>query len=250
MDRPTPTIHTERVSRSDERGPVLLIVVVAVAIALAALKPWQAPAAGDPRAMSPAPIAGLPTRVTLATFTPAPTPAPSPTLSAVEAAALGARDRRQCQSNLGWRVVTMEQSGSRRTRTLLAVDPRSTRDGPGDPRIPTVVLYAERLIGIGYCVPATDGAAVDRARPEVLIWRVGPAGPPVRVVGPVTLDAGLVAAGESYFGPPDGMPALWPPGRYVFEIVPAQPRLPSSFFALEYRTGVTTAGGPGTTPSP
>jgi hypothetical protein len=224
-------VKTTRVGRTD-RGAPLLVLLALAAITLAVLKPWQ------DGGRSTVTGENVPSAV------PVSHAGATPSLSPAELAALAVRDRRQCQSEIGWRVVTMEETGGRSTRTLLLVAPVTLQASPADSRIPTAVLYAQRLFGIGYCEPAEAGPAAP-PRPTVDIWRVPEKGPPVRVQDPVPLDEGLLAAGEAYYGPPAGTASEWTPGRYVFEVL-ARPGSPSrlpSWFALDYHLMATTAGG-------
>ena len=217
------------------------MLLVAAGFALAVLKPWESPA----RTRTIAPV--LPSAAgATAGVAVAPAAIPAPTLSAAELAAQEARGRRQCQSGIGWRVVTMEQTGGRPTRTLLMVAPTKLPSTPTDPRIPTAVLYAQRLFGIGFCQPSSDDRTAAVSSPQVAIWAIPREGAPVPVVQPITLDTALAAIGESYFGPPSTAAIdQWAPGRYVFEVQTDESNALPAWFALEYRdTRTADAGDP------
>jgi hypothetical protein len=247
MDDKPATVEIQRVGRSERRAPLLILLVV-TGLALAVLKPWLASPEGSSASTST--TATLPSAVTLRTPAPVmvatpvpavpPSPRPTPTLSPQQSLALAALDRRQCQSNVGWRVVTIEEAGTRHTRTLLAVTPLVLTTNASDPHIPAVTLYAERLLGIGYCVPSANGAAPDRPKPDVVVWQVPSAGPATLIRDLTPLDDGLMAAGEYYYGPPTGRTAdLWAQGRYVFEILSTAKDARSHWFALDFRFTAT-----------
>lgn len=216
------------------RGPSALALLAVVGMALAILKPWQ----GPERSL----IAGgaVPSPIALERQSLVRPPAAG--LSPADIAARAIRDRRQCQSGLGWRVVTMEETGGRPTRTLLLIAPIPRASSPTDARIPTAVLYAQRLFAIGFCQPSGDGTTAAWPVPRVSLWSLTPPGRAAPVVAPVTLDPALAAAGESYFGPPAGSPMdEWPPARYVFRVQPPDARAAPIWFALEYDTTARAA---------
>jgi hypothetical protein len=236
-DRPVETI---RVRRADRHAP-LLVVLVAAGFALAVLKPWE----GSARTRTVSPVVPS-AAVAVAGVGVTPAALAAPTLSPAQVVAQEARDRRQCQSGIGWRVVTMEQTGGRPTRTLLMVAPTKLPSTPTDPLIPTAVLYAQRLFGIGFCQPSSDDRGAVVPSPRVAIWAIPRTGAPIPEVQPITLDAGLASIGESYFGPPSAAATdQWAAGRYVFAVQTDESNALPAWFALEYRdTRTADAGDP------
>lgn len=234
MDGPTSDEPRVRTVRLQERGHggAIVAVLAAAGIALAILKPWQGalpPAVADEHLRS-RPVEQSASAV--------------PSLSPAEVAARAVRERRQCQSGIGWRVVTMEETGGRRTRTLLFVTPMSVAGSPTDPAIPTAVLYAQHLFGIGFCQPSGDATLPAWPDARVVIWTLPAPGRAVPIRQPLTLDAPLAAAGESYFGPPTALAtSQWAEGRYVFEVRPADGRSAPVWFALEYRESRAAESG-------
>ncbi len=234
--RPEDLVPMERVGGSGRRSMIVAAFVMA-ALGLAILKPWAAPEGPGPAPAGPAAAsAGVPA---IAQATPAPTD--DPVLEQ-------ARQRRQCQSPVDWRIVTMELAADRRMRTLFPVRP-AVADGPADPGIEGHRVWASELLGLGVCVPRgakTGLAGTAGALARVHIWQLHDDEAPVRLNALTTLDEPLMRLGEAYFGPPGsrGRSAVWPVGRYVFQIDALEDGGQPLWFALDYLgDGRTAAAG-------
>ena len=174
-------------------------------VVLALLKPWTAISGGaGAGTISPPPPTATP-------------PSPSPTVDPALAAAL---DRRQCQSDTGWRLVTRERDGDIDSRTLwevpqLAPTASLALDRP-------FRLWAQAVMAMGFCAPgATAELRVEEAT-HVTLSRVLDDGHIASVTNTIVTDTELAALGEIYLAPPKAMsPAgIWPAGDYLFRVQP------------------------------
>ena len=195
----------ERVaSARSSRFAVAVVGLICLMLAVALIKPWQAPRRPG---QSFAPFA-----VATAAPTPVPpTPTPEPTINPLVLAV----QRRQCQSPDEWRLVTAERSITRDTRTMYAASPVEA-SGPNDPAISLSHLYALGLHAVGVCVPRFEGITPEQTLLSVRLWQIAPTGFVREINGAVVTDPSLYRLGEAYWAPPEG--GEWPAGRYVFEI--------------------------------
>lgn len=233
-----PLQHTRR----DRRGPALL-VVAAVAIAIALLKPWTAPpdgrprssaAIGQPTAVAPeaavisttaaASVAGAAPSGTASAASGRTTTAPaSPSTGATPSlhpppgpieAALGGR---ACTSGTGWRLVAAVRNGDARVRDVIPVSLVASADGIGD-AVPIVEVSADELEGIGYCEPLRDRGYSQGFPTRASIWRIDRDGRARIVRGVTALSVAFPPISEPVFAPPRrNGPDIdsWPPGRYA-----------------------------------
>lgn len=176
----------------------LVLIIVVVGLGVAIVKPW------DPG------LSGRPARAD-----PSSSPAEETSLALPTIAATGSIDPLAipCLTDAAsWRVVTVERTSGRETRSWIAIQP-TTAAGPSDPNIPQVRVVADALGGLGFCAPDTPRFATD---PRV--WRVPIAGgsefgtlePLKRLVPAATGHANVYA--------PPASGTAWLPGRYVIEV--------------------------------
>jgi hypothetical protein len=179
-------------------------------------KPWEAIQPGPSLLQATfAPIAGATQAAPPSNDSAATEPAVAPTLP-LDPLLLAAQ-RRQCQSPTDWRLVTVESSLRRETRTMYAATPVEAT-GPDDPTLPLSYLYSDQLRAVGVCVPRSPVVSPTTTLHEVVLWQVESDGVVREIQRPILMDPALYDVGEAYFAPPVEEGATWPPGRYVFEI--------------------------------
>jgi hypothetical protein len=246
------------------RGLSTVVVLVALALGVAVLKPWDwfAPPAAAPGREGAA--------------IPAARPASSPTVAPTPASRdwTGAGPQVACLSGTSWLVVVDQAVGPTVSRSWTRVDPVPAT-GPLDPAIAGTRVYADSVPRIGFCVPDTrvpDPAGFGSTMGQgdapfgVRAWRIQPAsaatGPRhATEIAPALVSGGTLADRGSLYGPPvarsprrgtGSAEAPWQTGTYVFrvELADARPAgLGVAWFAIELRgpwTGLTDA----TTPAP
>jgi hypothetical protein len=226
VQRPAPSVPTERVGRPN-RTVRALIVLGVLFIALASLKPWNAGSGATheagPPTLSAASVPHGPAAATAGVVVPTPLPSLELLLR-----------RRECQDTDAWRIVTTEQSGQLWSSGLLPVTP-VLASGPRDPAIVAQPFRAGQLFAIGYCVPLSAGTDAAAAEARVTIWQQLPGGRPRVLRNLRVLDPGLASIGEVYLGAGSAShPLSWPDGRYVFEAQGAGPGGVSGWFALAF----------------
>jgi len=201
---------------SPDRGPGLLLAVLALFVAIAVIKPW--PASGPPAA----PRLAVP-----------PPPTVAPTADPL------AGIRVDCQDPTGWRVFSRESWARGILRSWRTLDPLVAASGPLDPAIPDLPI-GPGILALGYCA-VWSGAAEppDGATPRAWVLTAsGGAAQPIQLVpASTTLHpplGGLYApppgrsvpprpaatvspAGSAQPGEPPAGPT-WAPGTYVFEM--------------------------------
>ena len=219
------------------RGLSTVVVLVALALVVAVLKPWDwlsPPAVAPGREGAAIPAAG---------------PATSPPVAPTPASRdwTGAGLQVACLSGTSWLAVVDQVDGPVTSRSWTRLDPVPAT-GPLDPAIARTHVYAESVPRIGFCAPgsagatsirgaagdgaAGDGAAGDGAagdgREGLLVrsWRLTPlegsvggsgtaapgARQAVEIVPPV-VSGGTIAEGGALFGPPDGLSGGGASGR-------------------------------------
>ena len=153
---------------------------------------------------------------------------PSPTVDPALAAAL---DRRQCQSDTGWRLVTRERDGDIDSRTLwevpqLAPTASLALDRP-------FRLWAQAVMAMGFCAPGNRRAARG-GMDDVTLSRVLDDGQIASVVNPATPTPNWPRWARSTWPRRKAMsPAgIWPAGDYLFRVQP-QESDPGGWFALQ-----------------
>jgi hypothetical protein len=118
----------------------LAVGVVAMAVAVAIVKPWgvidstagtttRAPVAGEPRSAKAATV-----------------PATDTDRAVVS---------EMCLEPNGWRLFAAERWPDRVARRWVRVEPLSGASGPADPRIPLISEPSLAVLAVGYCAPVT-----------------------------------------------------------------------------------------------
>lgn len=215
-------LHLDRVGHADGRLPVTVAVVV-VLLVLAFWKPWSPsrPAAGT---TSPAPVAvgTADVRSTARSTGVAP-------LVRVDPEAV------PCYSRENWRLVTVEHSGRKDLRTWRVLQPVRARS-PTDPRIPLVVVEAESVLALGYCLPeAPARSGIGRRVPTVTLWQVARRAGVVTRLGTPPFASPLGPQSAFLYRPPGlngAARARWAEGRYIVEVDPGSPE-EANWFAVQ-----------------
>ena len=183
-----------------------VVVLVGVALVIALWKPWESRPAGAPsRSPVPSVAAGE---------------------SAVPSGLAGGRPARPttdpravaCTAGSGWRVVTLERSEGRESRSWMAIEP-APASGPGDTAIPVRDVVTERLLGLGYCPPEADERAL-AGNLSVTVFRLSGRGRPPVVLRRIQPLSRPSPGNATLYAPPAGGRAAnaWAPGRYVFRL--------------------------------
>jgi hypothetical protein len=184
------------------RSPLIIVALLVGGLVVAVVKPW-----GDPTPRSGAPSS----MADLAAVTPTVANSPSPGPSAANA---------QCQVESGWRLSAIQVNDGRPIKTWYSVAP-ALASGPTDSTIPTIRIYAESLLRLGYCVRPVAAPSV--VADHVSAWRVSPGRPAVTIQLVKAIDPGLDELELGVlFDPPRGLtgvtPRDWAGGRYVFAV--------------------------------
>jgi hypothetical protein len=184
------------------RLPLIIVALLVGGVIVAVAKPWGDP---TPRGGSPSSTADL------AAVAPTAASSPSPGPSAADA---------QCQVESGWRLSAIQVNDGRPVKTWYSVAP-ARANGPTDATIPTIRIYAESLLRLGYCVGPV--AALSVVADHASAWRVSPGRPPMTILLVKAIDPGLdeLELGVLFDpprGPTDVTARDWPAGRYVFAI--------------------------------
>jgi hypothetical protein len=143
------------------RGLSTLVVLVALALVVAVLKPWGwfAPPAVAPGREGAA--------------IPAARPATSPTVAPTPASRdwTGAGPQVACLSGVRWLAVVDQVNGPVTSRSWTRLD-LVPATGPLDPAIARTHVYAESVPRIGFCAPGSADAADGGATFRVRAWRL------------------------------------------------------------------------------
>jgi hypothetical protein len=128
-----------------------LIVVVVALVVIAVLKPWGggAPSRATSSGAAASPTAGGPAAIALAPSPPGRSPDPNSI---------------SCLRPIGWRLVTLQRSADRETRTWLVVT-SAAATGPGDGTISVARLTENDVVGIGFCADGRLSQAEAAATP-------------------------------------------------------------------------------------
>jgi len=231
------------------RGLRTAVVLVAFALAVAVVKPWDSIAAPS---VAPGREGAA---ILVASAMTAPTPAPRDWT--------GAGPRVACLSGTSWLAVVDQVDGPTVSRSWTRLDLVAATD-PLDPAIARIHVYAGAVPRIGFCAPGpgagggwAGGGWAGVAPFRIRAWRITPvesatqgtgtalpgsreAVPGARAAVPIVppvVSGGTVAEGGALFGPPggvaagrapgpakwatdDGRPAQasWRPGTYVFRV--------------------------------
>jgi hypothetical protein len=195
----------------DDRGVWLALIVVAVALVVALVKPWAAIPAGPAGGAAD----GAPNRGGRATRSPVPSPTPTPTDPYAELVVT-------CGNPSGWRVATLQTWVGRATpiRTWLAVDPVPAT-GADDPGIPFVPVATDLVLAMGYCSPV--GADQPPQAITVEIWAVPDGAAPILLHATRLEPVHAHALGGLWLPPRNRRVVLdgvdgWPPGRYAIRL--------------------------------
>ncbi len=227
--------------------PIRLAALAVVLILVALLKPWGAASGPDAVTPSVSPLQSPASAQSAAAggdaspspIRAAPTPSPNP-------------DAIECLEPDGWRIVTLQRSGERESRSWTLVRP-VVASGPDDPAIEPVRVGGQDLIEIGFCGVGQRAGLVPVEIQAVWMlaangtWQPHPVSPIAfpgsggggfaLMTGEVAATGGSGAGGSATPGPTEGprssgasAPATqvagavpvarstWPPGRYVFAV--------------------------------
>ncbi len=230
-------------------GPA--IVAVAIALAVAVLKPWGAgPPGGAVRGLVASPGAATASR----SAGPAGSSAPSQIDVAAELVAVPGTSSLDCFSTSGWLLVADGSLAGRRVRSWTAIVPASA-SSPADTTIPVVDVVADDVSALGFCAPVS--VTPRSVSWQATLWSVpaaGSPGPPepvaaARIAAPAghlgTLALGGAAPGARLASPPagragpsaaPGVVRVWPPGRYVMELRPVPPAEPALWMGVDVQS--------------
>ena len=181
-------------------------LLVALAVAIAIVKPWNLVA--GPPAASPVPSGIAPSIST------SPTTRPPGAMTE-----LGLDlETEQCFVGAAWRVFTVEQNFGRHMRSWIGIEPLMSADRPAVKDIPVIRLLTERLDAVGVCTAF-------RLEPPIVSvdsWRIGKDGiwSLIELVPAANLTQPDEAIGAVY-GPPGGAgdkASGWDVGSYVFRV--------------------------------
>lgn len=264
MERPSPSVvtapavHVVRVRDADRR-PTAVVVVTAVFLVAAVVKPWGSAGPGGAardELLAPA-VAG--TSLADGRGVP-PATAHGPSGADISAAAgpssgasaVPGADRGACGTGGEWLLLAHESIGDREVVALLAVD-AVPATGPLDPNIPFTRLVSPVVTSLGFCgplPPAPAPAPATQATPRATVWTAS-RGQPARIVAsgwregvatpcppstsspfpavasPAATPSSLAAA------PAHGGASGWPAGRYVLQVTLGPATDPSSWLGLE-----------------
>ena len=226
-----------RVPSPPRRGASVLVVIGAIVLGLAILKPWTLGAAPAGVAL-PLPTAGLtafgPPLATPRPSVPAPTPTPIPDPNAMA-----------CMSSEGNRVLALVRAPGVEIRTWLTLADLSLAN-PLDPGVASLRLPSSNVIGLGICARRIDASASTSSAATIVdVQVVAVGGGSARDLGAprlVTRQLGDPAMGVLY-GPPapiaGGSGSAVPtgsatsPGASAADLV--WPSWPYGDYALEFR---------------
>jgi hypothetical protein len=227
------SVQFEAAVHGASRSAAVAFCVVALFVALAIAKPWDALV--------------TPSRTQAAFEAPpieaAAVPRDEPRLTGVSPPPAPAAIAEICFGPGSWRTTMIERDGDRTVRLWRAVEPRPAT-GPTDPEIDVTPAVGE-VPAIGYCAPAT-GPDRPAGPASVRAWHVqGSTAIPIdlRQVAPV----GVVSELGALFGPPD-RGIGWAAGLYVFRHAEVASGADAVWFAVEVRSGRRAEGdspGPG-----
>jgi hypothetical protein len=215
------------------RPPGILVAAFVLFVAIAILKPW--PDTARPSGpVAPRPAIGA-------------EPTPQPTADPL------AELRSHCEQPLGWRVYSIERWTDQTLRIWRSFEPAPAVVDAADPRIPALPLGPAVELA-GYCSP-WDGPERPPAGTRLLAWSIqagagtgratpveldvvaphpqnvlgGLFGPPAPGIPPSMRPGPASGSGSPARAPagngarPSGSavvgPAIWPRGRFVFELV-------------------------------
>jgi hypothetical protein len=205
------------------------VVLVALALLVAVLKPWDwfAPPAAPPGREGAA----------ASTARPATSPPVAPTSASGDWT--GAGPRVACVSGTSWLAVVDQVNGPTVSRSWTRLDPVPATD-PLDATVAKTRVYADSVPRIGFCAPhagwlgaaGSPEAGADLTLFHVRAWRIRPAsvaaGPrSAAEIAPALVSGGALADGGALYGPPIARNvrrvdlstnAAWPVGTYVFQV--------------------------------
>ena len=220
MDDDRDRIEVTRVRRGSGGLAQVALVLAMAAIAVSIIKPWESRDGGRTADRSAEPAA-----VTSGSPTPARvTPPSAPPASASTAGERPATSLDPlavpCISRNGWRVVAVQRTAGRESRSWAAVVPVEARR-PTDRTIPVLREVTAVTRALGYCLPHDLADESDPVDLSTDVWRVDVArarATPLRDLG--RLAAPDPMASELFLAP--GAETLetsrWPAGRYVFRV--------------------------------
>ncbi len=246
------------------RGFSTAVVLVALALVVAVLKPWDwlAPPAGPPGREGAA----------ISTARPATSPTVAPTSASRDWT--GAEPRVACVSGTRWLAVVDQVNGPTDSRSwtrldlVPATDPLDADRSPGPTSTPTPCRESAsvpRTRG-GWRAGGSPAAEGDLALFQVRAWRIRPAsvaaGPQSAAeIAPALVSGGTPADRGALYGPPISpnvrrvdlsANAAWPVGTYVFQVehTGAEPAGRRRRLVRDRAAGAVDRAGGGSTPAP
>lgn len=201
--------------RGGDRRLARAVALLAMALAVAVVKPWGTPPVATPSTSLEA-VARMSADALVA--------ASQPRIDATV-------DR--CYAGLAWRLFTIQRDFGRFARWLQRLDTTATASGVLDPSIPTIEVVSEETEGLGFCAPYRAGPDVAWT---VMAWRIQPFGGPVPMVleplpDEIPTDHGAV------FAPPVSPGAagvrFWPAGHFVFLVASTTNQTPVAWFGVD-----------------
>jgi hypothetical protein len=217
----TPAVTPVHAPHAGKRGPSIAIALVAVVLAVAAIKPWSigrspAPTNAAPAASSEQGSAGS-----------ADVQAPPKPTAIADANAMN------CMAEDVEQLLLIERSEGREVRSWIAF-----RDVHGDDvgrDVPSVELYSNDIVGLGICAPGSGAAPVPsggllppagKTAGSVIgiEWLAGPGATPRELAVPDPITLARLDGFAILYGPPmqrqpvpsPGSPgtSFWPAGTY------------------------------------
>jgi hypothetical protein len=221
----------------------VILVLLAVGLALAALKPWGA--TGPSEASSPPGVA-------MASVSPTSSGGSTPAIGAPAAGQTFDPERSACEAGVGWRAFALVHDLGFKSRMWIAIEP-APASGPADSTIPTVPLGADRVAVLGYC---TDFRSHPK-RKVVLggVWRVDASGATQLALDVAAEFSPDDAAMGFVLNPPapakasPSGPPSWQPGHYVFALeLQEAGRTDETWFGVQVLARCPPSGSPAPTP--
>jgi hypothetical protein len=193
------------------------ILLIAIGLAIAVIKPWDAMRPEDGRSASAdagaAPTMADEVPATAGTRSTDPAASIPPTSAGPLVAAF-------CLDPASWLVASVEVWRDQTVRVWRSLEPATAATGPDDPTIPVIPIVSEGVQQLGWCAPVV-GAERPVGVATMDVWRVTAAGP---VPAPMARSRpeGAASGFGALYAPPPARPEraahldAWPDGRFIF----------------------------------
>ncbi len=235
MDEDRDRIRVTRVQQGSGGLPAIVALMVIAAVVVSVWQPWESSGQGTPAASDDAslPAAVVPSRVR----TPAPVVVPSATTRPIPSLH---PDAVACTSRAGWRIVTVERTAGRESRSWIAVKPVAATS-PTDRAVPLVREVSGVTRALGYCLPGELAFTTDPGDLHARVWRLEAGGRAVEVgalsrVAEPTVDSSDLYLAEGAKGIET---SRWAAGRYVFQVTD-----PTAGWEVWFGIDLARASGP------